>query len=431
MKKVFVSLGLAASAAGLSSALGQGVEVASPKWWDASATLRGFYDDNYTVSETKQSSWGWEVSPTVSANMDLQQTDFGVRYTFGVYWYEQRSSEGENAYDYTHEGDVWLSHAFSETLRMKVTDSLVIAQDPALVQGGAVTRVEGNNLANHARITLDKDWTRQFSTSTHYQNSLFIYDDSSSPAANTPPGTDPSQAAMLNRMEQSIGNDFQWQFDPETMGFVGYTYTMVRYTGNAAIAPPPPTFTGPLTPYHSDSRDYNAHYVYVGAQHQFTPSISGVGKVGGSYVDNYNNQYGDSKSFAPYADLNLTYTYGPGCYLQGGYRQDIASTSEVAPGSNGELTQYQETSVFYFDVTHRITPKLSGTFISQYIYQSFKSGAYSGQPDNTVDLGANLTYAFNRHFSAEAGYNYDQLFSNVPGREYSRNRVYLGLTASY
>ena len=429
MKKVFVSIGLVASAAGLSSALGQDMQVAQPKWWDASATLRGFYDDNYTVSDNKSSSVGWEVSPSIAANVDLQQTDFGGRYTFGAYYYEDRASSGADPYDYTHEGDLWLSHAFNETLRMKVTDSLVIAQDPELVQGGATTRVEGNNLANHARLTIDKEWTRQFSTSTHYQNSLFIYDDSSSPL--NPPGTDPSQAALLNRMEQRIGNDFQWQFQPETMGFVGYEYTMVRYTGDAAVAPPPPTFTGPLTPYYSDSRDYNAHYLYVGAQHQFTPSVSGTGKIGGTYIDLYNNQYGDSTSFAPYADMNLTYTYRPGCYLQGGYRQDISSTSEVAPGSDGELTQYQETSVFYADVTHRITPKLSGTFISQYIYQSFKDGAYSGQPENTIDLGVNLTYEFTRHFSAEAGYNYDQLFSNVAGREYNRNRVYLGLTASY
>ena len=47
MKKIFVSIGLAASAAGLSSVFAQGMESATPKLWNVSGTLRGFYDDNY------------------------------------------------------------------------------------------------------------------------------------------------------------------------------------------------------------------------------------------------------------------------------------------------------------------------------------------------------------------------------------------------
>jgi hypothetical protein len=199
MKKIIVSVGLAAGAAGLSSALAQSLDVVSPKLWNVSANLRGFYDDNYTVGNSKKGSAGIEFSPSVSANLDLQQTDLGIRYTFGMYYYFQRERDGIDPLDYTHQADVWLDHAFDETLKLNLSDSIVIAQDPQLVQGGSVVRVSGNNVANNAKLNLTKEWTRQFSTATHYGNNLVIY--SYSGSTNDPTsGTNPSQAALLNRI---------------------------------------------------------------------------------------------------------------------------------------------------------------------------------------------------------------------------------------
>jgi hypothetical protein len=46
-------------------------------------------------------------------------------------------------------------------------------------------------------------------------------------------------------------------------------------------------------------------------------------------------------------------------------------------------------------------------------------------------LGLNLEYRFNSNFSADVGYNYDRLESDLGGRSFDRNRVYLGITATY
>ena len=45
-------------------------------------------------------------------------------------------------------------------------------------------------------------------------------------------------------------------------------------------------------------------------------------------------------------------------------------------------------------------------------------------------VGLNLEYRFNPHFAAHVGYNYDKLESEA-GRSFDRNRVYIGVTASY
>jgi hypothetical protein len=214
------------------------------------------------------------------------------------------------------------------------------------------------------------------------------------------------------------------------MGFIGYAYSWVRYTGNRQISPQQ-VINSKLVTYMSDARNYNSHYAYVGASHEFSPNLSGTGRVGASYTDLYNDPVSPSKSLAPYADISLTYTYIPGSYVQAGYRQDMNSTDVVAPNNGGHLTQYQESSVFYFDINHQFTPKITGSLVSQYQYSSYKEGAYSGQGDSEVSVGVNLTYQINRHFSAEAGYNFDELFSNIDGRGNTRNRVYIGLGAHY
>lgn len=422
MKKIFVSVGLAAAgAAVLPSAMAQSVEAAAPtKWWNVSSRLRGFYDDNYQVSNNKQGSFGFEVSPRLTANWDLQQTDIGIRYTYGMYYYVKRADDGQNPVDHTHQADLWLDHAFTSRVKMNLTDSFVVAQDPKLVQGGAVNRVGGNNVSNHGNATVTTDWTRQFSTATYYGNDLYIYSEATS-------GGGASDAALLNRIEQKVGTDFQWHFQPETMAFVGYSYRWARYTGDKPIAFYVPTSTVLM----SDSRDYNAHYMYLGASHQFTPSLSAQGQAGAAYVDSYNNPIQTSTSWAPYADINATYTYIPGSYAQLGFHQNINSTDVATPNNQGQLTQYQESSVVYATVNHRITPKLRGSLIGQYSFSKYQGGAYDGQGDDEVSAGVNLNYQINNHFAAEAGYNFDELFSNVNGRGYSRNRVYIGLAASY
>ncbi|HTL73162.1 MAG TPA: hypothetical protein VL863_07645, partial [bacterium] len=288
MKKIFVSVGLAAAgAAGFTSAMAQSMEAGpTPKMWNVNGSLRGFYDDNYAVANNKKGSFGIELTPSASANIDLQQTTIGIRYTFGMYWYQQRADNGMNAVDYTHQADLWLEHAFTGRVKLNLADTLAIAQDPKLVDGGAVTRVEGNNLANHAKATLTTDWTRQFSTATFYGNDLYIYSDSGT--TNAAAGTDPSTAALLNRIEQKVGTDFQWHFQPETVGFIGYAYSWVRYTGDKQISPQQ-VIGSKLITYMSDARNYNAHYGYVGVSHEFSPNLSGTGRVGASYTDLYND----------------------------------------------------------------------------------------------------------------------------------------------
>jgi uncharacterized protein (PEP-CTERM system associated) len=62
---------------------------------------------------------------------------------------------------------------------------------------------------------------------------------------------------------------------------------------------------------------------------------------------------------------------------------------------------------------------------------TYNGGSLNNQTDDIIMVGVSLEYHFNRHLSAEVGYNYDRVSSNISGRDYDRNRFFLGMTASY
>ena len=470
MKKVFVSAGmLVAGFAGLQTALAAGPDLVSPKAWNVSATLRGFYDDNYNISGTGRGSFGAELVPTISLHVPMRQTDFGMRYTYGLYYYQDRDAAGMDPFDQTHQLNLWLDHAFNQRWKANITDTVAVGQEPELLRstsgGGAAVpyRVSGNNLANHATATLSTEWTRLFSTSLSYGNNFYDYENSGTtlggiaPTPQFPPqfpilpvGTpggsgfqalsaNPTLAGTLNRIEQNISLDLQWHFRPETIGFVGYNFSWVNYIGNEPIGDfnyynsTYPALSSPHSVvYRSDSRDSYSHYAYLGVQHQFSANLSGSVRGGVSYTDSYNDPLQATTSLAPYADLSLSYTYIPGSYVQLGFTHDINATDIASVNSvTGSLTQYQESSVIYASLNHRINPRLLGTIIGRCQYSTYQGGVSDSVSDTDFSLGVNLRYQFNTHFSADVGYNFDNLTSGIDGRTYSRNRVYLGLGANY
>lgn len=423
MKKLFISAGLVAvGTASIQQAVADDTLAApTSKIWSASATLRGFYDSNYAIQNTgpNRASYGLELSPSVSFNDSLQQTDIGARYTYGLYWYQQRQISGVNPFDQTHQMDLWLDHSFDERWKLNVSDTFGAGQEPELIGGGGVPyRVSGDNIGNHANADLDTQWTRELSTKLHYSNDFYDFQQSGGNALN------PSLAGLLNRDEQNAGLDVQWHFDPETMAFVGYSFDYVDYIGNEQVGLNPLTFQ----PISSNFRNDYAHQFYAGVQHNFTANLSGMVKAGAEYVDSFNENLPNSAAWSPYANASLSYTYLPGSYVQLAFSQGDNATYVLA--QNGGIIQYQESSTFSGSINHHFTEKLIGSALAQYSYSEFHGTASLG-PDVMFSAGLNLSYIINRYLTTDIGYNYDRLRSDVVGAAYERNRFYIGLTATY
>ncbi|HMD55063.1 MAG TPA: hypothetical protein VKJ65_10990, partial [Phycisphaerae bacterium] len=373
MKKIAISVGLVAigtaglhaddiTTAGLNS-------MQTSKIWSVSSTLRGFYDSNYNTAPSgtpaDRNSFGFEVSPSISLNLPLDQTDIGAKYTYGLYYYQDRQSQDQDPIDQTHQFDFWVNHAFTESWQTSLQDTFVIAQDPDLLSSsGAPFRVEGNNINNIASIKLDTQWTRLLGSEFGYQNTFVDYSN------NTGTPISPSYVALLNRDENLVWLNLNWTLTPTLKPLVGYKLGFVNYTGNEQISNVP-TPSGAFT--FSDNRNNYSQYFYVGALYNPLDNLTLSLQAGFQYVDYYNPAGGLSANsqIEPYADLSATYTYLPGSYAQAGFTQTQSAADISEPTGSGQVTESQNTSTVYGSINHQLTPMLTGSAIGKIQYSTY------------------------------------------------------------
>jgi len=443
MKKIAVSLGLAAlGAASVQAAYAP--DQSGNKTWSVSATLRGFYDDNFAAvgpGRNPQGSFGAELTPQFQVIKSLNQTEMGLRYIYALYYYEGRDHLNQEAYDQNHWVNLWLDHVFNERWETKLSDNITVTQDPQLISaGGAATttpfRADGNYILNTASASVHTDWSRRFGTVLTYANTLMLYNQSGSQSeSNIISGGVASEAGQLNRIGQTFTADFQWHQSTETIFGLGYSFQWDDYTANEPIAYYTPAGIPPSVLY-SDSRNSYTHSIYLSYQHNLTDTLRFTGMVGGQINDPYKDPTPNTSTVTPYVDMSGTYTYAKACSLQFGFSHSLNPTytpsfSGSLVNTNGSIEQNQESSTVYLNLNHQFTPRLLGLFGARYQNSSFNGGPADSLKENYYSVVANLNYTITKHLSVEIGYNYDQIDAVQAGASYERNRYEVGFTGSY
>lgn len=455
MKKIVASVGLVAiGASGIQSASGQALMAAdASKPWSVSATLRGFYDDNVatipnhaTVPEgSHRDSFGFEVSPAAALAWSMDQTTItlGALYSFKHYDHIPFGSTSHN--DNTFTFNAGLTHAFNEQISLRVSDAFVVGQEPDLLRAGntfaTFQRVSGDNIRNYGMIGLDAQLTPEIGLGVGYDNAFYDYKDRGAGVSGLV--VQPSTAGALNRIENRAHIELNYLVLPETKALIGYQFTDVDYNANELISG---TFFDPSTgaivldpngnltlfnPIYSKHRNSREHTGYVGAEQTFSPQLKGSIRVGASYTE-YPNDDVVSSTWTPYVNASLRYHYTELSYVEGGFSFDRNATDVVGGGTPSALTVDAESAVVYASLNHAITPHLIGSLLGQFQNSHYHGGTFNNNDEQYYLLGLNLAYRFNQYFSTEVGYNYDRLASSSAiNRTFDRNRVYIGVTASY
>lgn len=390
-----------------------------------SGTVRGFYDDNINTSSDgfEQESFGYQLSPAVHLNLPFEQTFLSLGYIYTYSWYEERDPRN---YDQTHEFNARFRHAFSPRQSIGVKNAFIYTSEPTVVDSatGIITaptrtviagRTKSNVYHNYGVIDYNLGLTRTMSLALGYANNWYDYEAD---------GVG-SRSALLDRLEHNFWGDLRRQFTPKVVGLVGYSLGLVQFTGDEVIG-----FEPGGAPLESDVRDSISHRAYVGGTYDITAKMTASARVGVQYTD-----YDDlnESSFSPYADISVSYTLRPGTAIEVGVLHSRSATDISSVDGEGRPTTDAETTALFAQFTHRITRELSGSLLGQYQHSTFEFGRNDGDTEDLWLFGANLTYTFNRHWSAEVGYNFDLLDSNLTtgDRDYDRNRVYIGVTARY
>jgi hypothetical protein len=452
MKKIVASVGLVALGA-------SGVQAASPspfntdaaKPWSVSATLRGFYDDNYqtiandtpTPAGTHRSSFGFDVSPGARFDWQLEQTQIGLGYTYDYKYYEHRTSGQSEHYNQSHTFRADLDHSFNERYQVSVSDSFVIGQEPDILRAGntfsTFQRIPGDNIRNYGSINFNAQLTKQLGLQAGYANSYYDYDDdavavntsSTSIPGVTVTSVSPSRSGVLDRIEQTFHLDARYQLQPQTIGIVGYQYGDTAYTADEYIGGAVTNNLGLVSGklYRSNVRNNSSHYGYVGVDHTFRPDLSGSLRAGARYNDYYNDPFNQSEP-SPYLNASMKYSYMAASYAEIGVSYD-RTASDLFTDNTTSITTDAQTVAAWLGVHQKITPRLQAILTGQIQNSTYQGGTIDDVSDMYYLLGLTLQYQFNPHLSAEVGYNYDRLDSDISGRPFDRNRVYIGVTASY
>ncbi len=231
-------------------------------------------------------------------------------------------------------------------------------------------------------------------------------------------------------MEQSGHIDSRWHLLPETTGIFGYQYSQSEYgsdepiQGNVLI---------PASLVTSKIRNSRSHYVYAGAEHSFTPDLSASAKLGAQYIDFFNDSTFQNE-WSPYAQASVRYLYMVESSVEVGVVHQRSASDVVGLSTDrgtGNFVHDQEATTAYGSLRHRIMPNLFGSLMGTYQHSTFNGGTFDNETENFYLVGLNFEYRFNPHLSAHAGYNYDRLESDIAGRGFTRNRVYIGVTAAY
>jgi hypothetical protein len=417
MKKNIITAGvLAAGVAGLYAENVTGLtDVQKSKPWNVSGTIRGFYDSNPEAQHSNpQGSWGISLSPSIGVNLPMENSLLTANLIYTAWWYEARD---DNNWDQQFEANVNFNHKFSEHSVLNVGDSFIYTDQPAVTDVGSATqplqRSDNSYLRNRFPIDFMTKFTERFGIDVGFQNTYYNYQDD-------------IYAAQLNRVENLAHVDLDYYLQEQLVLLAGYQFGWTDYLSNDIIVAADPATGTPAV--HGDDRSNTSHYFYGGVQTAFTSQLKAALKLGAVYTDWSDLNQSD---WTPYVDGNVTYNYLPGSYVQGGLTVTHNATDVVAPSSSGQVTLDQSSVIPYIAVTHSITPRLMLNLLGQIQFSTYQDGAFDGDTDVFWTIGISLRYLFSKNFFMETGYNYQDLGSDVPGRSFNRNRVFLGAGVTY
>lgn len=392
------------------------------KPWNVTATVRSFYDDNYTTlpskaaagSPTKRSSWGLDISPSAAYQFKRDQTTLDLSSRYGMRYYEDRR---EGSADHSLDFGVTLKHQFTEKQRLTVSESFALAQEPGVLDPSSAVstalRTDGNNLRNNIQLKFTSDdIIERWSGEASYANTYYDYQQDNSSA-----GGVGSRSALLDRVEHLLSMVGRYRIFDETSTelLLGYSLGLTDSTSKDLL-------TATTLP---ASRDSRSHYFFTGAGHKFTPELRANGRVGLQYVEYPNAATAvpvfQKSQTSPYVDVSGSWDYLPNSSAQLGVRLSRITT-DISTSADAEAT------TFYSSLNHEFNPDLKGSLLAQFQMSQYGT---PNATDNIFTTGVNLEWRFHTFLSLEGGYNYDRQDSDIAGRSYYRNRLYLGFKGTW
>ncbi|MEI6819930.1 MAG: hypothetical protein WCL19_10060 [Verrucomicrobiota bacterium] len=398
-----ISLGVILAAGASAQSLYQATNSADeplPLRWVAGANV--IYDDNVATTEAdKQSSIAYNPSVGLSFTRTTPQTVIDVNGRLGVIYYPDAPViNGQPIDDLSNQSrlGVSLTHRFSERLRFTSQNMISREREPEYSYGIASGRRtnSGEYISSTSDNTFGYRWTERFGTTTGIK-----YSQIDNPNAD-------SQDS--NRTTWEFHHQFRYQYSPQNVVTSGYRYEQGEASG--------------------DSQNSTDHFLTVGDEYRFSPNTIGVISAGAQM---HSIDGGDS-STVPFLELSGNSRVNQQLSFKTFIRYR-AESDGLTRSIDGKTINYSKRETLRLGVTneYQISPKfiLSGGL-------DYIPGSYTGASQKSLDREESLlnmyisaTIKFNDFLTGVATYTFADNVSDFVDENYRRNRISLGLNASF
>ena len=375
----------------VASNLGTGNFAKSP--FHVSVAVREGYDDNvYTTKLNTVGSFFTNASAVLDYKFGSPRTQFDLQAVAGATYYYYRPF-GQD-YDVNTSLTLGLEHHATPRLTFTASAYVTYQSEPDFTTNffGGLDRRGGNFFYTADKFGVGYQWAPRFSTLTSYTLGVINYDSS-------------EIGDFEDRFEHTFGNEFRFLVLPTTTLVGEYRYQIVDF--------------------EDANRDSDTHFLLAGIDHTFNPRFNVSVRAGVEFRE-FDN-FGERTS--PYGEATLRYAIANRTSISWVNRYGLEEPD--VPGTPSRET-FRTGLVF----SHGFTPRITATgsiFYQHDDNEGFETATFFVPQfdEETLDISLGLRYDINRVFALLAGYSHTEVFSDILLREYSRNRYYLGVNATF
>jgi hypothetical protein len=312
-----------------------------------------------------------------------ERTVFSIGASGGAtYFFDQ--AEGSDDVLYSAKLGGSFTHAITD--RLSIDDKFYIGYDfdPNFIYGASTNRQNDEYIFGYNTFTVNYMWTDRLSTATGFTVGATIYDED-------------VIASTEDRLEYGVNQLFRYALTEQMGARAEYRFRYTDYDSGISAT---------------------SHIVTGGFDYQLDENTMFLAMAGAEFYDN--DLQGESTR--PYAEVGLSRVLTDELSVRWANRLGFENVGVGVFGSNYSFRSN-------LDFSYQLTEKLSGFLGGTYLYTD-----YDGDPGNTENLfegRVGLNYALTPVLGIGLSYSYTNLDSDVELQGYERQRVNLGINATF
>ena len=363
----------------------------SPLFWTVGASLG--YDDNPTPGSDNETAYGVVYVGAAFLSQSPQTTvEFAGRLGY-VHYFDDLDFGLLKVDQSTPTGSLRLNltHRVNERLRLSSRNSMAFEYQPdysigssAIRQTGAYTRWSSDNSVGYR-------WSERLGTYTG-----FIYD-----------GVEyDNPAAQRNDISAiTLYNDFRYQLSPQTVATLTYRYADRNTAGSA--------------------RDTQNHFIMVGGEHRFSSNSVAIVRAGVQLrsIDGSTRDY-----TSPSAEAAVTTRVNQQLSVKAYGR---LSTEDSSRQVGAAVYDNANTMRLGVTGTYRVSQALSLSSGINYMSLAYEDGTAEDRDESLINVFVGFDLQIAENLYLNGSYNFEDLSSDEDTREYDRNRMSIGVRATF